>query len=239
MSVSLINSMGSIERMVRKKMITLKRKHTDVHRRLRQQPSVVQSLAWPDLCVPASWLQHGHHRELTVFISGAKQETSVRQLPRPITYWCRYHSRTFRVEGENPLTIRDNGIKHSSIDLSPRRMTNIRHNRAQNASCESILFRIGVNTCSTLSSDLSSINITAHGHGTEMCTSHQKAAGAHKRIINEFARSTQGLIGHDQRQFCIHGRVANVSPFLDIELFDQIALSVPDLQLRIKCLPVE
>lgn len=108
-------------------------------------------------------------------------------------------------------------------------MTHIKDQSIQDPALEVVLLAVGLNAGLALSTDLSPVDIAAHSHGSEVCTGHQERSCTDKGVVHKFSGPAQGLVGHDQRELCIHGGVANVFPLLDIELFDQLALSVSNL----------
>lgn len=127
------------------------------------------------------------------------------------------------------LTISDNGIKHATVDLAPGAVADIKDQGIQNPSLEPVLLAVGLDAGLAFTSDLSSVDIAAHSHGSKMGTGHQEGSCSNKGVVHKLAGPTQGLVGHDQRQLGIHGCVANVFPLLDVELVDQLALSVSNL----------
>lgn len=109
-------------------------------------------------------------------------------------------------------------------------MTDIKHKGIQNSTLQIVLFTVRLNTSLALSSDLSSINIRSNRHGSEMSAGHEETSCADKGVVDEFTGSTEGLVSHDEGEFCVHGGVADVFPLLDVELVDQLALSMSHLQ---------
>ena len=127
-----------------------------------------------------------------------------------------------------PLPHAIGGITHDPIQpatlpapdptkTAPQRRVRKITNKAIEISIErAILHEIRNDIAVRLPPDTAAVDITPQNRGAEMRTRDRKTARSHEGVIYELSRGRESHIRRDEREFGIHGRRADVRPFLEV-----------------------